>query len=148
MASALAGRGAIQRTNPHEDIILDLLPLYFAGEANAASRGVVEDYFAAHPQFAKAVRAAQINSVAVPGNASVTGGPVAIKRIRSQLRWRAALIAIAIFCTISPFTFIFENDHVRYFMWRDSPAAALAYCGVAALAWIALLLMIRRINTA
>lgn len=135
-------------TNPHEDIILDLLPLYFAGEASAASADVVEAYFAAHPQFAKAIRAAQLTSAAVPGNASANGAPVAIKRIRSQLRWRATLIAIAIFCSISPFTFIFENDHVRYFMWRDSPAIALLYSGVAAIAWIALVVLTRRTDAA
>jgi len=134
-------------TNPHEDIILDLVPLYFAGEASAASRDLVETYFSAHPPFAKAMRAAQVNSVPVSANASANGGMVAIKRIRSQLRWRASLMAIAIFCSILPFTIIFENNHVRYFMWRDSLATALFYSGVAAIAWIAVFVLSRRTNT-
>jgi hypothetical protein len=136
--------------NPHADIIIDLLPLYFAGEASAASRELVDAYFAAHPQFAKAMHAAQSNSVSVPipAAASATGGTAAVKRIRAQLRWRAALIAIGIFCSISPFTFVFENDQLRYFMWRDAPAMAIAYASVAACAWIALFHLIRRTSTA
>ena len=134
-------------TDPHEDIILDLLPVYFAGEASAATRSLVDTYLAAHPQFAKAMRAAQGTSMAIPASASPNGGTVAITRIRSHMRWRAALIAVAIFCSLSPFTFIFENDHLRYFMWRDAPAMALSYAGAAIVAWIAMFAVGRRINT-
>jgi hypothetical protein len=134
-------------SNPHEDIIIDLMPLYFAGEASAASRDMVEAYFAAHPQFEKAMRAAQDSSVPVPANPSTYNGTVAFKRIRSQLRWRGVLIAIGIFCSISPFTFIYEHDHLRYFMWRDSPGTALGYACVAAIAWIAMFVLKRRSST-
>jgi hypothetical protein len=109
---------------------------------------LVEAYFAAHPQFAKAMRAAQMNSVSIPPTGSANGGKVAIRRIRSHLRWRAGLMAIALFCSIAPFSFIFENDHVRYAMLRDSPATALAFAGAAAIAWIAMIALGRRTETA
>lgn len=133
--------------NLHEDVILDLLPVYFADEASAASREIVDAYFEAHPQFAKTVRAAQMNVTHVPGNASVNGGHVAIKSVKKQLRWRSALIAAGIFCSISPFTFIFEGQRVTYFMWRDAPMIATFYSVAAALAWLLLWLSIRRANT-
>ena len=130
-----------------EDVILDLLPVYFAGEASAASRGVIEAYFEAHPQFAQAVSAIQAQTPLVPGAAAPNGGHVAIKRVKRQLRWRAVLMAIAIFCSISPFTFIYHSGRLLFFTWRDAPLTAAVYAGIAAVAWITLLLSIRRTDT-
>ena len=39
-----------------KDVILDLLPLYSADEASADTRALVEEYLAAHPELAAAVR--------------------------------------------------------------------------------------------
>ena len=133
--------------NLHEDVIIDLLPVYFSDEASAASREMVDAYFEAHPQFAKTVRAAQMHVTHIPGNASANGGHDTIKRIKTQLKWRSFLIAAGIFCTVAPFTFIFENDHVVYFMWRDAPVTAAFYAGVAVLAWLWLWLSGRRADT-
>jgi hypothetical protein len=130
-----------------EDVILDLLPVYFADEASAASREIVEAYFEAHPQFAKTVRAAQLHVTRVPGNAPANAGHAAIKRVKTQLKWRTGLIAAGIFCTISPFTFIFENQHIVYFMWRDAPVSAAFYTGAAVLAWLLLWVSVRRNGT-
>lgn len=50
--------------------------------------------------------------------------------------------------TLSPFTFTYANGHLRYFMLRDAPAMALIYAAVAAMAWIGIVVLHRRINTA
>lgn len=133
--------------NLHEDVILDLLPVYFGDEASQASREIVDAYFEAHPQFAKTVRAAQAHVTHVPGNASANGGQVAIKRVKSQLKWRSWLTAAAIFCSVAPFTTIFENNHIVYFMLRDAPLTAVFYSGVAVLAWLWLWSARRRTDT-
>jgi hypothetical protein len=83
----------------------------------------------------------------VPGNASANGGQIAIKRVKSQLKRRAILTAAAIVCTVAPFTFIFENNHVVYFMWRDAPVTASFYFGAAALAWLWIWFAGRRADT-
>ena len=132
---------------PHQDVIVDLLPVYFAGEASVASGDLIEAYFAAHPPFARAMRAAQANSAPIPAHASGDDGKMAIKRIRSHLRWRSGLIGIAIFCSIMPFSFLVENNVMRYVMLRDAPATALMYAAAAAMAWIAVLIFSRRTNT-
>jgi hypothetical protein len=132
---------------PDEDVILDLLPLYFGGDASAASRAMIEAYFEEHPRFAQEVRAAQANVPGVPGTAAPNGGHAAITRIKAQLKWRSAQIALAIFCSIAPFTFVFDNGRVVYFMWRDAPLTASVYAGVALIAWIAVWLSARRTET-
>ena len=39
--------------NLEREVIVDLLPAYFSGEASAATRALVEDYFRQHPEFEK-----------------------------------------------------------------------------------------------
>ena len=40
------------------EVIIDLLPAYFSGEASAATRALVEDYFRENPDFEKSARSA------------------------------------------------------------------------------------------
>ena len=42
--------------NPTPDVITDLLPLYFSGEASADTRALVEEYFRANPEFERMAR--------------------------------------------------------------------------------------------
>lgn len=131
---------------PHEDVVIDLLPLYFAGDASPASCALVDAYFAAHPDFAQAMHAGQGAPVLPATTVDPHGGTVALKRIRTLLRWRAALIASAVFCSLTPLSFIFEHDRLGFFMLRDAPMAALIWIGIAALAWMAVFTLGRRSN--
>lgn len=129
------------------DIIIDLLPLYFADEASPASRTLVEDYLAANPDFAETMRASQQASAAIPADFPEHGGHRAIKRIRSELIWRGALIAIGIFTTLVPLSFVYSDHGLEYFMLRDAPAVAAAFLGIAAFCWSLLWYLVRRMNT-
>ena len=40
------------------EVIIDLLPAYFSGEASAATRRLVEDFFREDPDFEKSARSA------------------------------------------------------------------------------------------
>ena len=40
------------------EVIIDLLPAYFSGEASAATRTLVEDFFRENPDFEKSARSA------------------------------------------------------------------------------------------
>ena len=129
------------------DIIIDLLPLYFADEASPASRALVEDYLAAHPDFADSMRASQEATAAVPANSPENAGHRAIQRIRNELVWRAALIAAGIFTTLLPFSFVANNGRLEYFMLRDAPVGAIFFLCIAVLVWSALWYLVRRMNT-
>ena len=45
-----------------------------------------------------------------------------------------------------PCTFIYADQRLVYFMWRDAPASAAMFAGFAVLAWIALWITVRRTN--
>jgi len=134
-------------TNLPEDVIADLLPAYFSGEASAATRAVVDAHFAAHPQFARAARASQRADVALPPVDAADDSHEAIRRVRKHLRRRALLIALAVFCSVSPFAFIVKDQVLVYAMWRDAPAMAACYAVTALAAWAALWLS-KRANAA
>lgn len=128
----------------HQDVIVDLLPLYASGDASDATRAVVDAYCQAHPEFEATMRAALASTPLVPGKAAGDGGIGTLRRVRAHLRWRAVLIATGIFCTLTPMSFVYQNGQLTNLMWRDSPAVAIAFGMGAMLAWGALAILIRR----
>lgn len=131
-----------------KDIIIDLLPLYFSQEASAATTTVVEAYFAEHPEFAAAMRKAQHQPPQISGTPKPDSGAVAMTRLRRLLRWRAGLQAVAIGCSLAPFSFIFADGRLSWMMLRDAPGSALAYGLAGVGAWLAFIVFNRRLNGA
>jgi hypothetical protein len=134
--------------NIDKDIIIDLLPLYFSQEASAATRTVVEAYFAEHPEFAATMRTAQHQPPQIPGTPRADSGAIAMTRLRQLLRWRAGLQAIAIGFSLAPFSFIFADGRLTWMMLRDAPGSAVIYGLTAIGAWIAFVVLSRRMNSA
>jgi len=134
--------------NIDQDIIVDLLPLYFSQEASAATRAVVEAYFAEHPEFAAAMRTAQHQPPQIPAAPRADSGALAMTRLRQLLRWRAGLQAIAIGFSLAPFSFIFGDGRLSWIMLRDAPGSAAAYAAAAIVAWAAFIVLNRRMNRA
>lgn len=126
-----------------EDVIVDLLPVYFAGEASQASRKAIEACFELHPLFAQHMRASQHAPLVLPRAASDDGGHEAIRRVRKRLRGHSLLMATAIVCTAQPCSFIVQDGVLVHAPWRDAPVLALAYTGVAIVAWRAFVLASR-----
>jgi hypothetical protein len=134
--------------NIDKDIIIDLLPLYFSQEASAATRTLVEAYFAEHPEFAAAMRTAQHQPPQIPGTPRPDSGAIAMTRLRQLLRWRAGLQAIAIGFSLAPFSFILGDGRLSWIMLRDAPGSAAAYGAAAIVAWAAFIVLSRRMNSA
>ena len=83
------------------NIILDLLPVYIAGEASEESRGLVEEFARNDPEIARLIRAGTLDpaeispKIAIPDDLEMK----TMKRIRSSLRrqmWYVALATSAI----------------------------------------------------
>lgn len=129
--------------NIDQDIICDLYPLYHAGEASPATQALVEAYLAAHPDFAKLMRESQEAPLRVPAAA---GGHAPIRRIQQILRWRSASMALAIACSVLPLSFVVKDGSLAWFMLRDAPQMAGFSMAAAAVAWIAYIVLTRRLN--
>ena len=120
------------------DIVIDLLPVYEAGEASADTRAAVEAFLAQDSELARIVKAAR-SAPAAPAARTAASVPEgerkAVERTRKALRRKAWTLAFAIFFTFLPFTLGFLGGDIVFFMWRDAPAARLFLLGAAYLWW-------------
>lgn len=132
--------------NIDQDIICDLYPLYHAGEASPATQALVETYLAAHPEFAKLMRESQETPPPLPAAVAGASGHAPIRRIQQILRWRSACMALAIACSLLPFSFVFKDGGLTWFMLRDAPQAASLSATVAVAAWITFFSLTRRLH--
>jgi len=117
------------------DVVIDLLPLYAAGEASADTRALVEDYMRQDPSLGRLLRALQATEAAPASmEPSAHLEREAVTRTRAMIRRRTWTMAFAIFLTLLPLSIAFDSSGVKFFMLRDQPASALLWV-VAAVLW-------------
>jgi anti-sigma factor RsiW len=130
--------------NVTEDVVRDLLPLYFEGEASADSRAVIESWFARDPAFA---RAARRGADAIGALGQMEAAPLdeagvreALKRMHRIARAREIALGLAGGLTLLPFllgglALLFP---ARMALDPRAGLSALLACfGLAALSWLA-----------
>lgn len=84
-------------TEVSREVIIDLLPAYFSGEASEETRRLVEGYFESDPEFARLARRMndkllQAMPVHLPENHEMK----ALRRVRMTITWRVVGLAIAL----------------------------------------------------
>lgn len=89
-----------------EDVVNDLLPLYFDGEASPDSRSVVETWFASHPAFAQAARrgSGAFDALATmsPPPLDQAGAREALRRVHRIILWREVSLGLAMSLSVCP----------------------------------------------
>ena len=92
--------------NVTREVVTDLLPIYFSGEASGDTKVLVEDYFRQDPDFERIAREA-----ATPLETMQTAAPIAAsKRTEKRdlesvlwgLRRRQWLFGVSLFLTLAP----------------------------------------------
>lgn len=122
------------------DVVTDLLPIYYAGEASEDTRRLVDQFFDADREFARL--AERLAHVRLPAESPAAPRELELdsfQRTKKMIRTRSWLLGFAIFCTLAPFSFVADESGVRWFMLRDAPAFASAYLAAAVGLWIAFL---------
>ncbi len=126
------------------EVIQDLLPVYFSGEASAATRALVEDFLSRNPEFADQVRREW--GATAPLHAPAAGAsPDAelrsfrrTRRILSAQRW---LFGLAIAGTTLPLSMriSFADGRISdfHFLIREYPWALGPLLGMAVICWVA-----------
>lgn len=110
----------------HDNVILDLLPLVRGGHASSESQQLVEEHLRAHPELARMV--AGIPSMTPELELR------ALQRTRKVLRHSTWEKAAAMFFTVLPMTFVFEDRHVR-FLFADYPGLIVGMAVTATVFW-------------
>lgn len=130
--------------NVTREVITDLLPVYFSGEASADTRALVEDYFRQDPDFERIARRAAtpldtLKAAAWPGllprSAEAEKEKRDLESVRGELRRNKFFFGGALFFSLAPFAFEFEHGHIVWMMVRDAPWEAVLYWIVAAFLW-------------
>lgn len=133
------------------DVVTDLLPLYFGGEASADTRALVEAYFAQDPEFARLARAHPEASLphTEPTTSLKESEMETLQRTRKLLNIRAGLQGVSGFLTLLPFAFtVGVEDSGFAWLFLDQPVALAVIVSLAAAAWAAYFALRHRLRTA
>ena len=119
------------------NIITDLLPVYFSGEAGEDTRTIVEAYFQHDPEFEKWVQQGQTQlDVLGASSPAVQEEKETLMRVKRILRLRSILLGVALFCSFMPFSLAGNSEQgITWMMLRDLPGLAAIFAVAAALLW-------------
>ena len=135
------------------EVVLDLLPLYLAGEASPASRAAVEEFLQRDPELAQSIRSRWVENLArvVPSPLPPDLELRSLRRTRNLLAVQRWLFAFGIcFTGIGVgFEVRFEHGALQYFrplLWKyPLPIGACLALGIAC--WVAYHAIRRRLHT-
>ena len=117
--------------NVTREVVTDLLPVYFSGEASGDTKVLVEDYFRRDPDFERIARSAATPLEALRAPAPIATGSEKEKRDLESVRWglrqRRWLFAGSLFLTLFPLSYYFTFTHgdlaslpVRDALWNTA----------------------------
>jgi len=139
--------------NVTREVILDLLPVYLAGEASLATRALVEEYMEQDKELAQRIRVqwadnlAKITPAALPPDLELRS----LRRTRALLGWQRWLLALSITFTAIALTsqISFQEGRIRefHFLMRDFPIQFGSFALLAIACWIGYYSIRRRLCT-
>ena len=125
--------------NITQEVVTDLLPVYFSGEASSDTKLLVEEYFRENPDFERMARSAGTPLETLRAAQPVTAGSEKEKRdlesVRCGLDRRKWLFGLSLFLTLSPLSFYFTHGHLVSLMVGDALWEAAFDWSMAALFW-------------
>ncbi len=129
------------------EVIIDLLPAYFSGEASAATRTLVEEYFRQDPDFEKKARGADLSmeGLKVPFTPlDDAREKLALERARQVVQTRSAFFWLALCYTLMLAIFRMHDGKIVFIMWETSPVLGMTFGALAVFFWMFFLRVRRR----
>lgn len=121
------------------DVVTDLLPVYFSGEASEDTRQLVENYFHENPEFERVARKAATPLESLRAAKAIAPEAAKEKRDLESVHkavWRHKLhFGLALVFTLVPLAFVYSKGHFVWIMVRNAPWDAGVYWLAAALFW-------------
>ena len=121
------------------EVIIDLLPAYFSGEASAATRALVEDYFRQDPEFEKRARSANppMEGLKVPLSLlDDAHEKLALERARQVTQTRSAFFWLAVCYSVILLLFRIQDHKIVWIIWGTSPTAGIIFAALAVFFWL------------
>ena len=140
--------------NVTREVILDLFPVYLAGEASPATRALVEEYLKQDPELAKQLRLQMADnfSAALPSELPPDLELRSLRRTRKLLAIQSWLLGLGIAFSAMAFSFQIsfsggQLSHARFLMF-DYPGPFGVLLAIGLLFWSAYFLVRLRLRTA
>ena len=138
--------------NVTREVILDLIPVYLAGEASPATRALIDEYLRQDPELAQRMRTLSMDSLA-----SIKQPPLSsdielrsLRRARALIGWQKWLFGLGITFTALSLSneFSTEGGHFRefHFLIRDYPAQFGTFAALALICWVSYYVIRRRLR--
>ena len=140
--------------NVTREVILDLLPVYLAGEASPDTRALVEEFLRQDADLAGRIRQQWTESLATAAPSALPPDLElrSLKRTRRLLGWQRWLFGFAIAFTSIAMSFEFTIGDGRlkeaHFVMRDYPLQLGTCLGVGLACWAIYFAIRRRLRTA
>ena len=113
--------------NVTQNVIHDLVPAYLAGEASADTVALVEEFLRLDPDLARTVEGLRANPLPeAPMGLGPTREKETLDMTKQLLRWRGILMGLAIFLTMVPLSFGFDDGGIYWTFLRQAPPLAMA----------------------
>jgi hypothetical protein len=148
--NASEGGGKMKVTR---EVILDLLPVYLAGEASPATRALIEEYMEQDAELAQRIRVqwadnlGKIAPSALPPDLELRS----LRRTRALIGWQKWLFGLGICFTALSFTsqISFQEGHIKEFRFliRDFPTQFGSFAVLAIACWVGYYSLRRRLRT-
>jgi hypothetical protein len=138
--------------NVAREVILDLLPVYLAGEASPATCALIDEYLKQDLELAQYVRDSSVQKLA-----NLAQRPLSpdielrsLHRARALIGWQKWLFGLGITFTALSFTseISFDGGRLRefHFLVRDYPAQFGSFAVLALICWIIYYAIRRRLR--
>lgn len=124
--------------NISKAIILDLLPLYLAGEASPDTQKLVEEFLATDQELKQLVAQTQTQPEILPTLEPILMTPEEKMKQFAQTKQmmfaQSFCLALAIFTTLSSVAFTFNETTIQW-VWHNNPAGGAIFLGLGLLGW-------------
>jgi hypothetical protein len=121
------------------EVIVDLLPAYFSGEASAATRTLVEDFFRENPDFEKSARSAAgpLESLKVPPpRLDPEKERLTLERARLVVETRSTFLWMGILFTLLLGIFRVRDHKIIWVLWEGSAVRGIVLSVTAIFLWL------------
>ena len=138
--------------NVTREVILDLIPIYLAGEASPATHALIDEYLRQDPELARRVLTLSVNSLAATKQPPLSSDVEvrSLRRARALIGWQKWLFGLGITFTALSLSneTSFDGGRLRefHFLIRDYPAQFGAFAALALICWVSYYIIRRRLR--
>lgn len=130
------------------EVMQDLMIVYLGGEASPSTRTLVEQYAAAHPEYAALLKSSSAGLEIQAAEPKRDSEMQALKMTRQHVFLRSLFFGMGIAFTLMPFTIVSRNGEITFLLYRDAPGLGTAFWSIAAASWSACYVMHRAVRKA